>query len=556
MKKVLLLFFALLTACFANAQDVKTKLEKASALMGEENYNEAYSILQNSTDKQAEEISDTCLAYFNYYKGTCLYYLKKYQEAIPCLQKGIQTMDKLHYKNCDYLEMMYGIGSSYKELGDYSKAEEYYRRTILRGNDLLNCAIRNQTYSEMADLYNLMGKPDLADICTSRIESEMRLSGEKNFKSQLDALWDIYKAYDNQGKLDESLNTLRKILRVVEDNMGKNNEDYLLYSSLLGALLKNNSHAKEAASIHKEIIEIGKQFRTYREDVCFAYEDYLQYLSEKGDVDSVELILPSAVRYISSTKQRRHSKNLYETIGLGLFDADKYEEGVKYLERKWNGESANSIKALNYLGLYYMYNKDMPDKALTYYNNAQKQIEGGLEVPFESKITILENLILCHQRLGNTENAKSLYALLKPLIQNDPNYYSRFLIQWSNECLRAGSINIVEELLSESKSLLDDVSGETKIRLYSNLGFVYIKIEKPDSAIPFILKGIDLAIKEEGEKSKYLSTMYHNLGRAYMLENDYSNALNALYKSRDLQNELEGGVMQRTNDYIKECESK
>ena len=198
----------------------------------------------------------------------------------------------------------------------------------------------------------------------------------------------------------------------------------------------------------------------------------------------------------------------------------------------------------------------MPDKALTYYNNAQKQIEGGLEVPFESKITILENLILCHQRLGNTENAKCLYALLKPLIQNDPNYYSRFLIQWSNECLRAGSINIVEELLSESKSLLDDVSGETKIRLYSNLGFVYIKIEKPDSAIPFILKGIDLAIKEEGEKSKYLSTMYHNLGRAYMLENDYSNALNALYKSRDLQNELEGGVMQRTNDYIKECESK
>ena len=151
MRKGILIYLTIFIASFANAQDVKTKLEKASALMGEENYNEAYSILQNSTDKQAEEISDTCLAYFNYYKGTCLYYLKKYQEAIPCLQKGIQTMDKLHYKNCDYLEMMYGIGSSYKELGDYSKAEEYYRRTILRGNDLLNCAIRNQTYSEMAD---------------------------------------------------------------------------------------------------------------------------------------------------------------------------------------------------------------------------------------------------------------------------------------------------------------------------------------------------------------------------------------------------------------------
>ena len=50
--------------------------------------------------------------------------------------------------------------------------------------------------------------------------------------------------------------------------------------------------------------------------------------------------------------------------------------------------------------------------------------------------------------------------------------------------------------------------------------------------------------------------MYHNLGRAYMLQQDYDNALLYLNKSKDLQIKLNGKAMQRTLDYIKECESK
>ena len=41
-----------------------------------------------------------------------------------------------------------------------------------------------------------------------------------------------------------------------------------------------------------------------------------------------------------------------------------------------------------------------------------------------------------------------------------------------------------------------------------------------------------------------------------MLQGEFSKALAALNKSKVLQLELEGEVMQRTADYIKECESK
>ena len=92
--------------------------------------------------------------------------------------------------------------------------------------------------------------------------------------------------------------------------------------------------------------------------------------------------------------------------------------------------------------------------------------------------------------------------------------------------------------------------------MLSQLGFVYIKIGQYDISISNINKGIELAIKETGKKAPILETLYHNLGRAYMLKEDYHNALSALNKSKSLQMELEGEVSQRTADYIKECESK
>jgi hypothetical protein len=41
-----------------------------------------------------------------------------------------------------------------------------------------------------------------------------------------------------------------------------------------------------------------------------------------------------------------------------------------------------------------------------------------------------------------------------------------------------------------------------------------------------------------------------------MLQQDYDNALLYLNKSKGLQIQLNGNAMQRTLDYIKECESK
>jgi tetratricopeptide (TPR) repeat protein len=111
-------------------------------------------------------------------------------------------------------------------------------------------------------------------------------------------------------------------------------------------------------------------------------------------------------------------------------------------------------------------------------------------------------------------------------------------------------------LLDKAAPLLEGADNDVKIQALSNMGFVYLKTERLDKAIDILNNGIDLAIKLKGEKCLELATFYHNLGRAYMLKKDNERALSALNKSKSLQLELEGNVMQRTIDYIKECQER
>lgn len=561
MKRIIIYIILFSFVLSGNAQNVKDGIDKSKALMNEGKYDEAYNILRTISDKQVEDRGDLIIATFNYYKGSCLYYLKKYEEAIPILQKGIQVRDKLQKKDCDYLEMLYGIGACYKEMKNYAKAEEYFRRTILKGTYMdLNCAIRNQTYREMAELYSLMGKPDFADICTSRIEAEMRIVDSKNFNERLDGLWEMFKAHQNMGKEEDCINDLKKMRHLIEENMGKTNEKYLDYSYLLGSHLRYScNRPQEAAQVHREMIEIGKHFKTYHKDVCSAYVEYLRYLSENNKVDSIELILPTFIDYYRNTKDKfEGEENIYETIGIGLCEAQNFEEGIKFLEKKWNGKSAKSIKALDCLGFYYFLRLNKPEKALLYYKEAEKQINEGLEVNDNTRITILEYLVEINERLGNCQESKRYSEIIEPLIlgTGDKQKYLRYLINWSSECVNSGNKEKCTELVNRINDLINYVSLDDRIIAYNQMAFACIKTNKYDEAIDYATKGISLIIKEKGEGSMILETLYHNLGRAYMLKGVYTKALSALNKSKELQLKHKGEVSQRTADYIKECESK
>ena len=541
-----------------SAQNADNIVKKAWALIDNGKHKEGYDLIRNISDEQANEFGDSCVMMLNYEKGTCLYRLKIYQDAIPFLKKALLYLEKMPHEDCNYLELIYGIGSCYNHLKDYVNAEMYFRRVIIRGNvQGFKCMITTQTLGELTEVYNKLGYEKLAIACADKINSKVNDLPTESWSNRAEGLLDLANSYEQQGKIDEEIDTYRKILEMIESHTGKTNEQYLTYCSILRYRLILHSRIDEAIPVLEDMIDIGKSYKIYNEDVCSAYEDYLDIMAKRNKVGLVEEILPDAIKYIQHTKDYEwQNHNLYEVIGIGLFEAKEYDAAIGYLEKKWNGESANSIKALDCLGTYYF--RSEPAKALSYYKNAESQILNGLEVNDHTKQTIFECLMYLNERLGNLQEAIKYAELAEPFIieMHNDTYYLRHLVSWATECINVNDIEKANQLMSKVEPLLNHGAIELNIGTLSNMGFVYLKSGKLERAISTIDKGIKLTINEKGEKCIELTTLYHNLGRAYMLIGDYSSALSALNKSKYLQLELEGEVMQRTADYIKECESK
>ena len=81
------------------AQSTRTMIEQAKALVDDKKYKEADRIYQNINESQISELGDSCLMLYNYGKGACLYFMDKYEEAIPFLQNGLRYMEKLPHED-------------------------------------------------------------------------------------------------------------------------------------------------------------------------------------------------------------------------------------------------------------------------------------------------------------------------------------------------------------------------------------------------------------------------------------------------------------------------
>ena len=83
--------------------------------------------------------------------------------------------------------------------------------------------------------------------------------------------------------------------------------------------------------------------------------------------------------------------------------------------------------------------------------------------------------------------------------------------------------------------------------------FTYLP-EKAKSTLLNLLDESEGKLRKEN--SSLLANFYHNLGRAYMLENDKVKALKYLNKSSKIQKHTYGSVLDRTKQYINECQTR
>lgn len=560
MRKFCLIFFWLVTivsyAQNMGALNVPSIINKVYLLIDDEKYEEAHKLLQNINESQTIEHGDSCTMMFNYEMGTCLYYLDKFEEAIPYLNKALLKMEKLPHEDCVYLELIYGIGSCYNKVGQYHSAEKYLRRVMIRGNVLgFKCGITTQALSELTEVYDKLGYTKLAKECAVKINSKVEGFPSDSWSNRVKGLLDLAESYDKQKRYDEEIETYHKILELIESNTGKTNDEYLLYANLLRLKLWFQNRQEEIIVVLEDMINVGRSYQVHSEYVCHAYEDYLEIMAKQNKAEFVEGLLPEAVKYIQHTKEYDwHNHNLYEWIGNAFAEAGNYSYGTKYLEMCWDGKQPNNLRSLGNLGRCYF--KTNPTKSLEYYKRAEFMIDNNT-TSLTLKSLYYDMYSLC-SKMQKYDEAVKYAELAAPYIKEiDGNdVYARHLTMWAIDCSNAQQFNKAQMLFEETKGLFSVISDSTKVVYYSQYGFYLIKTNDSTKAIDVLEDGIKLCLKNIGNEFALLTTMYHNLGRAYMLEQDYARALLYLNKSKDLQIRLNGYAMQRTLDYIKECESK
>ena len=169
------------------------------------------------------------------------------------------------------------------------------------------------------------------------------------------------------------------------------------------------------------------------------------------------------------------------------------------------------------------------------------------------------NLALCYSQKGNykaVDNviSKGLPYLSKANIQGYPsNMIYRFAgngAYWKQDYPNA--IKYYERYFTSNER----ESGTNYEEITNQLSVSYIFSGHPEKAkdlLERLLSTDEDRLKRENAQT--LATVYHNLGRAYMLLNHKSSALKFLTESKNLQNTIYGEVAERTLLYIQECQN-
>lgn len=481
-------------------------------------------------------------------------------QNVQILLDSLHIKDKAKQRDCKYLENLYDIGICYIKLKQYAKAEEYYRKVIIE-SDILNidCTIREHTLAKMAELYNATGYPIFADYCTSMIDNKTNYENTGEYFDRLNELTTLEDVYNNQGRIEERVQSLQKILDHIKSYRGEMNESYIIYAKLLESSLRRDLNMKdEAAIIQREIIRIGESLKSYHESVYLAYEAYLTYLSDNNLVDSINYYLPKAIKYLKKVNDSiTISRNLYELIGIGLCEANNYEEGIKYLEKTWNGKTANSIKSLTLLGSYYI-KKDYP-KAISYYREAFDISEtDSIFVADETRRNISEYLMYLYAKVDSLSEAIYFGEIAGRYIAEveDYDYMASHLMYLGGLYIKAKEYDKAKNIILRIKPTLSNLTIDMNIDFFYYCGFVYLGSRDYNKAIDIYEYGIKFIIDNKGNKDKELITIYNNLGYIYMVIQDYKKALYNLNNSKELQIEHNGEIMQSTSDYIRECLEK
>lgn len=186
-------------------------------------------------------------------------------------------------------------------------------------------------------------------------------------------------------------------------------------------------------------------------------------------------------------------------------------------------------------------------------------LSDSIDAPNENICGAYCNLALCYSQKGNYKAVDNVISKGRPYLSNAniQGYLSNMIYRfagngayWKQDYPNA--IKYYERYFSSNER----EPGTNYEEITNQLCVSYIFSGHPEKGkvlLERLLSTDEDRLKRENVQT--LATVYHNLGRAYMLLNDTSSALTFLTESKNLQLAIHGEVAERTLLYIQECQN-
>lgn len=561
----------MLLACVISSLNLLAiNLEHVKYLMGNGDYEKALAEIKKldiSQSNDEKEVSE-----YNFFLGGILYQLSMFEDAVSPLQKGILYSETLLPENdCTLIENLHAIGSCYAKMDNYKEAEKWFEKAVLSSDQIkFYCTETSSVYLDLAKTYSKLGKTELSDASLKKGEEVLNRMYEGFINKDISSItlinceYEFIEWYVIQGNLTKAKNTYENVLSLIKNNEGENSGGYISLSFSYATFCMEHYDGTDLSLINnamerlKEIISIKQKYNINIDELYATYTYYLFCLVVTGRTNEIEDVYNEAYKYYSSLDFMNGVEFLNLGMGRYYFMIQDYSKAIEFFSKSLFSEKL-VIGNENVDAIVMMLKALYTTKDKRTFDFIKWTIESMKEgaIPEDDKYVLYFRYVFyAYRETGDYDKAveSGEYALRLCELRQDSESMIYCLEELAQLCNPVDTARAAK-YFKKGNELIEKVSERSAINFLNTESALNILNGNITIAIN-TLKTILLKYPIKAGNHNIYYSVYHNLGRAYMLEGKTDKAIDYLEQSVTLQKELNGNVMDRTTKYLEECYSK
>jgi CHAT domain-containing protein len=379
--------------------------------------------LYNLTLEQTKGIyGDNHLDYFVAKENLSLFYIgqKKFDEAKTLLEECRIARNK--FDNKESYKVLFYFYDLYKEMGDYSKAENYLLNAnsiILQSKDGVNSPEYSSGLMYLASLYLILNRFDEAEKLLIRSLDLRKKNNEENSFSVANGLINLGVFYQEIGRFNEAERLLIQGNSATKIATGDNSTSYATALNNLAILYYDIGQNDKCIELLKKAIDIDTlNYGSDNPKLALDYINIAGFYSKIKNFEEAEKYVKMALNLFKSlsSEDLKYATILTRAGGfyLDIVDYSKaekyYIEGLKIIERFLGKNFIEYISPINNLSILYR-NMGRLDESKTKILECISILEKNRWINRPEYKTSLFNLAATYRDLKDFDNADSTYNL-------------------------------------------------------------------------------------------------------------------------------------------------